>query len=113
MIAEAANGPINSEADSILEKRGIVVLPDVLVNAGGVTVSYYEWVQNRSSAWTLEEVRRRLRQQMLDAFDPIFKMHQEEKISLRSAAYRMAVRRIAKAIEMQGTESYFANSSKM
>jgi glutamate dehydrogenase (NADP+) len=109
VIAEVANGPISGDVDARLTERGITVLPDVLTNAGGVTVSYFEWVQNRQGwAWSLEQVRERLKETMANAFGEIWQVHQHEKLPLRDAAYRLALRRIADAIEARGTREYFA-----
>ncbi len=108
IIAEVANGPIHGDVDDALEERGIRVLPDVLVNAGGVTVSYFEWVQNRQGyPWTLDEVRTRLADVMARAFDSIWEIHEQEGRSLRASAYTVAMRRLATAIESQGTREYF------
>ncbi len=108
LIAEVANGPVASDADSLLRDRGIVVLPDVLTNAGGVTVSYFEWVQNRQGyAWTLEEVRARLEEVLVRAFGQIWEIHRDEDASVRSAAYTVAMRRIGEAIESHGTQKFF------
>ena len=112
-IAEVANGPIESGADASLRERGITVLPDVLTNAGGVTVSYFEWVQNRQGhPWTLEEVRDRLEQVMSRAFDAIWRIHTGEDVPLRDAAYIVALRRIGEAIESQGTRVFFAEGGR-
>jgi glutamate dehydrogenase (NADP+) len=109
VIAEVANGPIEGSADAAINEKGITVLPDVLTNAGGVTVSYFEWVQNRQGyAWTLEEVREKLEQVMSSAFAAIWEIHSEEKVSVREAAYTVALRRIGEAIESQGTHAFFA-----
>ncbi len=108
VIAEVANGPIQSDADALLTERGVTVLPDVLVNAGGVIVSYFEWVQNlQGYPWSLEQVRQRLEERMVAAFDRIYQLHRDEDLCLRDAAYRLALQRIAEAIELQGTRSYF------
>ncbi len=108
VIAEVANGPIEGSVDARIRERGITVLPDVLTNAGGVTVSYFEWVQNRQGyAWTLEEVRERLEQVLSRAFASIWQIHEDEKGSIRDAAYAVALRRIGEAIETQGTQAYF------
>ncbi len=105
-IAEVANGPIASSADPILRERGVTVLPDVLVNAGGVTVSYFEWVQNRiGEAWSLFTVRERLEETMVSAFDAIWELHESEDFSVREAAYVRALRRIAEAIEAGGAST--------
>ena len=111
IIAEVANGPTIGAADPMLREAGKDVLPDVLTNAGGVTVSYFEWVQNRQGyPWSLEEVRSRLGDVMSSAFDAIWTLHLEQDISLRDAAYRLALRRIAEVMESQGTREYFAES---
>jgi glutamate dehydrogenase (NADP+) len=108
VVVEVANGPVVGEVDERLYERGILVLPDVLVNAGGVTVSYFEWVQNRQGyPWTLEEVRGRLEDVLTAAFEEVWRIVEGEKVSARSAAYRVALRRIAEAIESQGTHEYF------
>jgi glutamate dehydrogenase (NADP+) len=107
-IVEVANGPILTEAEAILNKKGIVILPDVLVNAGGVTVSYFEWVQNRSGyAWSLEEVRERLAEKIIHAFNEVWKIAKTEDRSLRSAAYVYALRRLDEAVTAHGTREYF------
>jgi glutamate dehydrogenase (NADP+) len=109
VIAEVANGPIIGEVDQRLRERGIVVLPDVLTNAGGVTVSYFEWVQNREGyPWTLEQVRSRLEEVMARAFEEAWDLSTAENLSVRRAAYTLALRRIAQAIESQGTREYFS-----
>jgi len=108
IVAEVANGPVVGEVDERLHERGIVVLPDVLVNAGGVTVSYFEWVQNRQGyPWTLDEVRGRLQDVLTRAFEETWHIVEHEKVSPRAAAYSLALRRIAEAIESQGTHQYF------
>jgi glutamate dehydrogenase (NADP+) len=85
-----------------------VVVPDVLANAGGVTASYFEWVQNRSGyAWTLEEVRERLAAMMSRAFGAVWDVAEQEQRSLRSAAYALAFRRIGEAVGAHGTREYF------
>src|SRR5215213_6589301 len=87
IVAEGANGPTTLEADAILTERGIPVLPDILTNAGGVTVSYFEWVQDLGRLfWTREETRVRLREKMADAFDRVWDLSQEQSLTLRNAA---------------------------
>ena len=110
-IVEVANGPITSEASAILEERSIEVMPDVLANAGGVVVSYFEWVQNlQGYRWTLEEVRDRLQKTSKSAFEEMWDAHFNEQLNLRSAAYAVALRRIADAISAHGTQGYFRDN---
>lgn len=107
-ILEIANGPVTSEADGLLEKRGITVLPDVLANGGGVTVSYFEWVQNRAGFyWDEDKVNLRLEKTMNREAKAVFDLSDNKGISLRSAAYLQGVKRIAGAIAQQGTHEYF------
>jgi glutamate dehydrogenase (NAD(P)+) len=103
LIAEGANGPTSVVADAILGERGIPVLPDVLTNAGGVTVSYFEWVQDLGRLfWDREEIRARLAEKMEDAFDRVWELAQEEGISLRLAALVAGIREVAAALEARG-----------
>jgi glutamate dehydrogenase (NADP+) len=98
-VVEVANGPTTPEADAVLADRGVTVVPDILANAGGVTVSWFEWVQNRSGwPWTEAEVHERLRSLMVDAFDSVSSVAEEEKLDLRAAAYQVALRRLEAAI---------------
>jgi glutamate dehydrogenase (NAD(P)+) len=98
MIGEGANGPCSPEGEKILIDRGIDILPDVLANAGGVTVSYYEWVQNkRSESWSLEEVDTRLEKAMKRAYREVVELSRQRKCSMRIAAYAVALQRIAAA----------------
>ena len=109
IIAELANGPVEGEVDEELQGRGTTVLPDVLANAGGVTVSYFEWVQNRQGyPWTLETVRQRLEETLLGSFDEIWSIHEEKGLSLRDAAYGLALSRLGEAVEAHGTRRYFS-----
>ncbi|MCZ6794203.1 MAG: Glu/Leu/Phe/Val dehydrogenase [Planctomycetota bacterium] len=109
IIVEVANGPITGDVDERLASRGTLVVPDVLANAGGVTVSYFEWVQNlQGYSWTLEDVRQRLEDIMTRSFSEIWKIAEEESVSLRSAAYRRALRRIAESVEASGTREFFS-----
>ena len=103
VIAEGANGPTRPEADEVLSEKEVLVVPDILANAGGVTASYFEWVQNRQGFfWTEEEVNRRLDRMMRKAFDKVYATAEEYDISLRIAAYVVSVRRVAEALQMRG-----------
>lgn len=109
VILELANGPITAAADKILARRGIVVVPDILANAGGVTVSYFEWVQNRHGYyWGLDEIRNRLKATMEREGRCVWEIAEEKQISLRTAAYVHGVDRLSEAIEAHGTQAYFA-----
>jgi glutamate dehydrogenase (NAD(P)+) len=103
VIVEAANAPTFSEADEVFEQRGITVIPDILANAGGVTVSYFEWTQNlQCLRWTEKEVNGRLRQIMTDAYATIRGLVQSRKLGWRTAAYIVALGRVAKAAMLRG-----------
>jgi glutamate dehydrogenase/leucine dehydrogenase len=103
LIVEGANGPTSSKADGIIYEKGISVVPDILANAGGVTVSYFEWVQNRLGyKWTTDRVNRRSDRIMKDAFDNVFKTATEYKVSLRIAAYMVAIDKVAKTYKYRG-----------
>lgn len=109
-IFEVANGPISSEADEILEQKGIYVFPDILVNAGGVTVSYFEWVQNRSGLyWRLTEVNERLKERMVTEAEKVWVIAREFDVSLRTAAYIHAIERLGEALDAKGTRDYYLN----
>ena len=98
IIVEAANGPIAAEADEILEKKGITVVPDILANAGGVVVSYFEWVQNiQSVSWTEKEVNEKLKNIMDPAFEAVWDIAQKKNATLRTGAYLIAVKRVVEA----------------
>ena len=103
MVAEGANGPTSLEADAILNERGIVVLPDILTNAGGVTVSYFEWVQDLGRLfWDRREIRAKLADKLHDAFDRVWDLSDAQDISLRNAALAVAIREVAAALECRG-----------
>ena len=103
IVAEGANGPTTPDADAILSAKGIMVIPDILCNAGGVTVSYFEWVQDREEFfWTLEEIGARLRRIMTRAFDDTLRVAREHDVDLRMAAYMLAVGRVAEATLTRG-----------
>lgn len=103
IIVEMANGPVTEEAYEYLTKKGIMIVPDVLANAGGVTVSYLEWYQNiKSQTWTEEKVNAQLKDIMEEAFDIIWKKHISEKISLKQAAFETAIEKIVEKMESRG-----------
>ncbi len=112
VVVEVANGPVTSSADEILTKQNTLVVPDILANAGGVTVSYFEWVQNRAGYnWTEKEVRSRLRGIMTEEFHSIYDLMTNKSIDMRTAAYVHALNRISAAVEALGTNKYFSNGA--
>ncbi len=103
IVAEAGNGLTSAEGTRILTERGILLVPDILANSGGVTVSYFEWVQNRQGyAWSDEEVDARLRQVLAGAFDQVYRMAETRKVNMRLAAYMVGIRKHANAMHLRG-----------
>ncbi len=103
MIIEAANQPVWPDADAVFDERGTIVLPDILANAGGVTVSYFEWVQNRQHySWGINRVRQELDSVMSTAFERVWALSQERKVSLRTAAYMLGIGRVSRATVLGG-----------
>ncbi len=108
VIVELANGPITSEGDALLVERDILIVPDILANAGGVTVSYFEWVQNKTGYyWTLNDVHTRLHEIMAREFNAVYDLMEHHRIDMRTAAYAHALERMGSAVESKGTKSYF------
>ena len=103
MIAEGANGPTSLEGDAILRERAIPILPDILTNAGGVTVSYFEWVQDLGRLfWNRDEIRAKLAEKLNDAFDRVWEIAGERDVSLRTAALVAGVRDVSEALTARG-----------
>ncbi|MFO1065796.1 MAG: Glu/Leu/Phe/Val dehydrogenase dimerization domain-containing protein [Pirellulales bacterium] len=103
LIIEGANGPIFPDADQMLTDRGVIILPDILANAGGVTVSYFEWVQNRQHySWSLDRVRQELDRTLSDAFEQVWQESARASVSLRTAAFMIAISRVKRATELAG-----------
>ncbi|TET49317.1 MAG: glutamate dehydrogenase, partial [Actinomycetota bacterium] len=102
-IAEGANAPITPRADKILNNKGIFIIPDILCNAGGVTVSYFEWVQgNLSYFWSEREINLKLRDIMEKAFYKVYGISEERKVDMRTAASILGVERVAEAVSLRG-----------
>jgi glutamate dehydrogenase/leucine dehydrogenase len=103
IIAEAANGPVTPAADRILESRGAFVIPDILCNAGGVTVSYFEWVQDEQHLfWEAQDVYNRLERVMKTSFRDVLKIHMDQKVPMRIAANMLGIGRVAEAVHIRG-----------
>jgi glutamate dehydrogenase (NAD(P)+) len=103
IICEGANGPTTSDAEEILDQKGVFVIPDILANAGGVTVSYFEWVQDRGGYfWDEETVNRRLEKIMVDSFRDVLELSRKHKVNMRTAAYVLAVSRVANVHRLRG-----------
>jgi glutamate dehydrogenase (NAD(P)+) len=103
IVVEGANGPTTPEADEVLWQRGIMLVPDILANAGGVTASYFEWVQDlQYFFWTTEEVKQRLKKIMDDSFERVHKAAQKAKVDMRTGANMLAIKEVARAIELRG-----------
>ncbi len=104
VVSEGANGPVTAEATNKLYQRGITLIPDILCNAGGVTVSYFEWVQNlQNYYWPLAEVNEKLERNMVSAFANVYNMAKEKNVDMRTAAYLVAIKRIGDAMKLYGT----------
>jgi glutamate dehydrogenase (NAD(P)+) len=103
LIVEAANSPVRPEADQELHDRGVTILPDILANAGGVTVSYFEWAQNRQFyRWNLDRVRGELEKTLTTAFEETWDLAREHKVSLRTASFMLGIQRVARAAQLSG-----------
>ena len=108
VVLEVANGPTTQEADKILHDNGVIVIPDILANAGGVTVSYFEWVQNRSGErWEADKVEDLLKEKMTSAFSKVWNIYENKNVDMRSAAYILALKRIEEAVKARATADFF------
>lgn len=107
IILELANGPISFEADEYLAKKGVVIIPDILANAGGVTVSYFEWLQNKQAYyWPIEEIEAKLKRIMVDSLNRVLQFQQKYECSMREAAYISAFDRLDKALKLRGSGAH-------
>ena len=103
VVAEAANGPLTPEADRILDSKGVFLIPDILCNAGGVTVSYFEWVQDEQHLfWESQDIYDRLERVMKTSFAEVLKIHLHYKVSMRTAANMLGIGRVAEATKIRG-----------
>ena len=103
IICEGANGPTAANADPILQEKGVLVIPDILANAGGVTVSYFEWAQDRAGYfWTLDRVNRRLERMMRQSFGAVYNAAEQYKVTLRIGAYILAIDKVARTLKVRG-----------
>lgn len=103
LIVEGANGPMTADAEPIIADRGIQTVPDILANAGGVTVSYFEWVQDRQGYfWSLERVNRRLERAMRNAFEAVYQTAIKYNQTLRIGAYILAIDKVARTLKLRG-----------
>ena len=108
LIIEVANGPISPDANDILDSKRIKVVPDILANAGGVTVSYFEWVQNRNGFyWTEERVNSLLKEKMVEETNNVWNIAEDKSITMRTAAYVHALKRLEEAVTARGTKDFF------
>ena len=109
VIVELANGPTTPDAAEILHDNGALVVPDILANAGGVTVSYFEWLQNRSGYyWEIDKVHKRLKDKIDTEFTNVYRLMSHYKTDMRTAAYIHALNRLSDAVSAQGTHGYFS-----
>jgi glutamate dehydrogenase/leucine dehydrogenase len=103
IVAEAANGPVTPEADRILDEKAIFLIPDILCNAGGVTVSYFEWVQDENHLfWDENDVNAKLEKIMVRSFNDVFNIHVDRRVNMRLAANMLGVKRVAEACRVRG-----------